>query len=325
MGAVTLTTTTVDQFPALTLSNDLIACTVVPDLGAKLTSLRDLRSDREWLWTNTRIARRQVGIDESYVAKADSGGWDECFPSVSPCVYPLAPWEGSVIADHGELWSQRARVTTGSGKADTPTITTTIAGVALPYTFSRTLRLDAERATLRLDYDLRNESADDLAFIWSAHPLIPLEEGMSVRLPEGAQVNLNGGGRGGNVPGPGRYPWPLQSDGFDLTTLPSPNAGLSCKLWSEPLAEGWVELASRTGTLRFAFDPALVPQIGLWINAGGWAGDGGAPYSNLGLEPCLGAQDSLADAVTVENRYGILRAGATRHWWLEAQLTASDE
>ncbi len=303
MAVVRLTETTVDAFRALTLGNDLIACTLLPDLGAKLTSLRDLRSGREWLWTNPRLPRRRVGREASYVAEADSGGWDECFPSVSPCAYPLAPWRGVAVSDHGELWSQAARVTIGHDAADAPTIRTAITGVGLPYTFARTLSIPPEQATLRLDYELISGTADDLAFIWSAHPLIPLEEGMRVRLPAGTTVNLNGGGRAGG-PAPGRYDWPIRSGGFDLTTLPAPDAGISCKLWSDPLAEGWVELASRTATLRFSFDPALLPQVGLWVNAGGWAGDGGTPYSNLGLEPCLGAQDSLADAVTTYNQYG---------------------
>jgi hypothetical protein len=62
--------------------------------------------------------------------------------------------------------------------------------------------------------------------------------------------------------------------------------------------------------------------LGIWLNLGAWAGDGGAPYYNLGLEPCIGAQDSLADAVTQYRLFETLHPGAERKWWLEVELVA---
>jgi len=325
VAGVGVTETEVAGFRALEVGNGVIAFTLVPELGAKIASLRDLRSGREWLWRNPRLPYRKVAHDASYVAVGDTGGWDECFPSVSPCAYPLEPWRGVAVPDHGELWSQTAQVETTQSATGGIGLRTMIAGVALPYTFARTLTLEPDTATLRLDYALRNTSGDNLAFIWSAHPLIPLEAGMRVALPAGTVMHLNDGGRGGDAPAGGTYPWPLRAGTLDLSTLPDPDAGISCKLWSEPLSEGWVELATRTGRLRFTFGPALLPQVGLWVNAGGWAGDGGAPYSNLGLEPCLGAQDSLAEAVTTYNRYGSLPPGGTRQWWIEVRVMTNDE
>jgi hypothetical protein len=70
------------------------------------------------------------------------------------------------------------------------------------------------------------------------------------------------------------------------------------------------------------WDVTLLPQLALWINLGYWAAVGGEPYYNLGLEPCIGAQDSLAEAVTRSQQYALLPAGATRSWWLEVELTA---
>jgi hypothetical protein len=148
---------------------------------------------------------------------------------------------------------------------------------------------------------------------------------MRVLLPEGAIVHLNSVGRGGDAPGEGEYPWPLRAGNLDLTELPPPDAGVSCKLWSRPLAEGWVRLIAPGGELRLAFDPALLPQVGLWVNAGGWSGTGGVPYNNLGLEPCIGAQDSLADAVERYNLYRTLAPGETHRWWLEVSLSPQTE
>jgi hypothetical protein len=47
----------------------------------------------------------------------------------------------------------------------------------------------------------------------------------------------------------------------------------------------------------------------------------GQPYYNLGLEPCIGAQDSLAEAITKHNLFATLSPQGARTWRLEIQLT----
>ena len=103
---------------------------------------------------------------------------------------------------------------------------------------------------------------------------------------------------------------------------------MALKLWSDPLDDGHaatcsdelVGVRARDGELRMRWDAALLPQLGVWINLGAWAGDGGAPYYNLGLEPCIGAQDSLADAVQ-RNLFATLAPHGSRAWWLELELS----
>ena len=321
---VHLTDSTVQGFDALDVDNGVIAFTVVPDLGGKIASLRDRRSGREWLWTSSALPYGRVAYDatnpSTYVQHGDFGGWDECFPSVAHCAYPLEPWRGLPVQDHGELWSEAWRVEASRTANGGVALTMAVDGVGFPYTFRRTLTIAPDSATLRLDYALQSNAADPFAYIWSAHPLLRLESGMRAILPEGSIVHLNSVGRGGDAPVEGDYPWPLRAGNLDLSELPPPDAGVSCKLWSRPLTEGWVRLIAPGGELRLAFDPALLPQVGLWVNAGGWSGTGGAPYNNLGLEPCIGAQDSLADAVERHNLYRTLPPGEMHRWWLEVTL-----
>ena len=40
---------------------------------------------REWLWTSDVIAHQTPIDGASYVETADSGGYDECFPTVAAC------------------------------------------------------------------------------------------------------------------------------------------------------------------------------------------------------------------------------------------------
>jgi galactose mutarotase-like enzyme len=311
----------IDGFAAVAVNTGPLALTLIPELGGKVSGLRDERSGREWLWRHPRMAYRRVAPGGSYVAEADTGGWDECFPSVAPCAYPSAPWAGAAIQDHGELWSQPAALEVREAN-DTVTLRTRWRGVALPYTFERAITLTANSARLRVDYTAHNTADAPLNFVWCIHPLLAIEPGMELRVPPAARFNRWGTIPADLLPEDTGLPYPLLARGHDLTTLPDASAAIALKLWSDPLpaGEGWATLRARDGELRMRWDTAQLPQLAFWINLGAWAGDGGAPYYNLGLEPCIGAQDSLAEAVTVRNLFAALPPRGSRAWWLEIEL-----
>ena len=79
-------------------------------------------------------------------------------------------------------------------------------------------------------------------------------------------------------------------------------------------------VAAQDGKLRLEFDPAEIPQIGLWLNLGAWSGTGGKPYYNLALEPCIGAQDALLEAVQKYHLYRTLGPGEESSWHLTVRL-----
>ena len=175
---------------------------------------------------------------------------------------------------------------------------------------------------IRFEYEVTSTGKHELDFIWSAHPLFPLEAGGAVRLPAGTQLHTFSAVEGTTPPADEPFEFPFAVSGVDLTTLPPCDAGMALKVWSEPLAEGWAELVAPDGAvLRMRWDPAEIPQVGLWLNAGGWSGIGGAPYCNLALEPCIGAQDSLEDAVLVHDCYATIAAGEVQRWTLEVELS----
>lgn len=319
-----ITSTTVETFDAVQIENGALAFTIIPELGGKISSLRDLRSGREWLWRHPRMAYQRVPHGSSYITEADTGGWDECFPSVTACVYPAPPWEGAAIQDHGELWSQTAQleVEESSGAV---TLHTRWQGVALPYTFARAITL-GEEASLRVEYTATGMADAPLHFIWSIHPLLAIEPGMQLLLPPAARFNCWAATPADLLAQNAGLLFPMTvnvgEQEIDLSTLPDETSGIGLKLWSEPLAagDGWATLRASDGELRMHWDTALLPQVGFWLNAGAVSGDGGAPYYNFALEPCIGAQDSLADAVTKHNLFETLPPRGSRSWWLEVAL-----
>ena len=87
---------------------------IVPALGGKIASLR--LGGREWLWTSDVLPRvaptEALAADDSasYVRVADTGGYDECLPTVGAARIPsdATSYAGLALPDHGELWSQHA-------------------------------------------------------------------------------------------------------------------------------------------------------------------------------------------------------------------------
>lgn len=323
-----ITHPTLEGFDAIAVDTGPMALAVVPALGGKIATLRDNRSGREWLWRHPRLAYRRLPHGSSYMP-ADTGGWDECFPSVSACAYPSPPWQGAAIQDHGELWSQDAATTvdatTVDERAGAVTLTTRWQGVAIPYQLTRTLTLATGSARLRADYVVDNPADAPVDFVWCLHALLAIEPGMRLETPPDARYHCNGTTPPGLVPAMRDLPFPLTltrpgGEAVDLTALPARDSAVALKLWSDPLAEGWARMRADDGALVLRWDVATLPQLALWINLGAWAGDGGAPYYNLGLEPCIGAQDSLADAVNVERLHARLAPGERRAWAFDLEL-----
>jgi galactose mutarotase-like enzyme len=279
--------------------------TVLPAWGGKIATLFDRRRKRQWLHDNIFLPYQQPQHGADYVGAFDVGGFDDCFPSVAACRYPAPPWQDVSIPDHGDVWSLPWLAEVG-----VDAITMTVSGIHVPYVLSKTVRLVKNK--LHIDYSASNLTPYPMPFVWSSHPLLGLRPGMQIHLPA-SEMRENGTNR--------RVAWPID-DGIDLSVAPPPDAGMAMKLFSPPLEKGWVEVVDPHdgAELHFAFDPALVPTVGLWLNYGGWAGVPGVePYYNVGVEPCIGSADSLVEAVT-QGTNGTIGAHETVRWWLSLTM-----
>lgn len=316
--------TTVAGIPALALRSDLLEIVVVPSAGMRITNLRRHRG-REWLWHNPDIALAPPVRGASYVHTADSGGWDECFPSLAP-----SPVPGSdppvQIPDHGELW-QAAWTASVYDHTQGTTLLSAAQGEVLPYEFSREITLDPDEPVARFRYRLRHTGERAFPWIWSAHPLLNVQPGTTVELAGVHQVRVAAAHGRPDVERDDVVSWAGAIGGeADRFTFPEPG-GWALKLFGDASPDGVFRVTDPRIGERFELrvDPESVPQVGLWINAGGWAPDGAAPYFNLGLEPCIGAPDRLADAVESWNSAELLEPGAERVWQLEVHLLEPGE
>lgn len=285
----------------IVLKNTVIRVSIDPACGGKITSLRDLRSDREWLWKNPYLRTTKASYGCSYVAELDSGGWDEIFPSVSPCQL-LA----FTIPDHGDLVSLSWQLIDSGPQHLEMAVSARFA----PCRFTRRLELDGEM--LHVSYRLENLGAEAIPWMWCVHPLIAIEPGMRIELPPGTPMRTTGGV--GIEPGLSMG-WPQAPGLPSLDVIPPISAGYAVKMFTTTNEIEKVRIIANDGQLQLCWDRNEIPFLGLWLNYGAWSGCGSPPYFNLGLEPSTAPFDSLAEALQ-EKAARILEPGEVCGWSL---------
>jgi galactose mutarotase-like enzyme len=312
--------TTVSGFPAVALRSADLEVIAVPTIGMKLTNLRRLNG-REWLWRSDQIPLAPPKSGASYVETADSGGWDECFPTVGPCPIPGAPHGTPPLPDHGELWSAPWTSSVYDHTGGT-TLAGSARGIAFPYEFHRQITLDLREPVVRFRYLLRHTGDAPFPWIWSAHPLLNVQPGTAITLPGVKQVKLAAVHGREDLAKNEIVSWPGAIGGdSERFTFPE-NGGWALKAFGDLGAEGRMILTDprRGERLEFVVRRDEVPQVGLWINCRGWAPPGHTPYYNLALEPCIGAPDELDLAVREWRTAQTLEPGEEREWSVDVRL-----
>jgi galactose mutarotase-like enzyme len=312
--------TKVSGFPAVGLRSAEIEVVAVPAIGMKLTNLRR-PAGREWLWRSDQIALALPQPGASYVDTADSGGWDECFPTVGPCPVPDSPFAGLSLPDHGELWSA-AWSSSVYDHAEGTTLAGAARGQVFPYEFHRQITLHPDNPVARFRYRLRHTGGEAFPWIWSSHPLLNVQPGSVLEVPELSQVKVAAVHGRDDLDVDDVVSWPGAIGGeANRFTFPAEGAW-AVKLFGDLGPEGRMVLTDpRKGEqLEFRVRREEVPQVGIWINCRGWAPRGRKPYYNLALEPCIGAPDRLDIAVREWHTAQLLRPGEEREWSLEVWL-----
>ena len=317
--------TSVAGFPAVSLRGGAIEAIAIPALGMKLAHLRRPRG-REWLWRSDQIPLAAPVAGASYVETADSGGWDECFPTVGPSPVPGDP-DAPPLPDHGELWSAHG-TSAVFDRADGATLASTAEGIRFPYEFHREVTADPHLPRIRIRYRLRHLGDAPFPWIWSSHPLLNVQPGSTLEVPGLAQVRLDAVHGRDDLARDDTASWPGAIGGDAARfVFPPEDARWAMKLFGDLGPAGAMTLTDprRGERLEMRVDPAEVPQVGIWINCRGWAPAGRTPYYNLALEPCIGAPDRLDDAA---ERWGLARTlapGEERRWSVDVWLLEEGE
>jgi len=276
-----------------------LRASVRPDLGAKVTELATYATGRDWLWHNERLPHRPGSHGASYIRDFDSGGWDELFPTIAAMEPGAAGgvWNGMALTDHGEVWCRRWTIEERAVNACRVACESGEPG----YRLERTIRLGPSAPELTAEYGFENRSDRAMSFVWAAHPIFELRAGMALHVPRAAPVVIET--INGQKPGRGEVfaRWadlqsvhPIFESGRPLDTE-SVASGLIAKVFVRVTENDGVALSDGETGERMLMTPTddALPYIAVWLNLAGWAGDGGAPLTNIGIEPTTSAHETL--------------------------------
>ncbi|MCF7854507.1 MAG: hypothetical protein K9N51_06915 [Candidatus Pacebacteria bacterium] len=220
-------------------------------------------------------------------------GYDDCLPSVDPCVYPGTDWD---IPDHGELcWLPWTAERTASG------LVCRTASRRLPLTFERNL-VFAEN-TLTWEFSARNAGEVPLVFLHVMHALMPLNHVTRIVLPT--------------------FGLCMDEETSDVQhALASPadvarelltNAARSVRMLLLRKTDNGrflVELGSEI-TVEVRYDSDLFPTLGIWWNRDGYPDEDGIRRNECAFEPIPGSGSVLSG----KNVSGLfVKPGRTMHW-----------
>lgn len=275
-------------FEVYVLSNEDVELAVVPELGAKIISLKDLRTDREWMWHPPGPLRLFQNVPGDAFSQSPLTGADECLPTISPC-----NWHGRELPDHGEVWNLPWK--TDPDALENGILKTTIRLEITPFDFERVIELRGNE--IQISYQLHNRGTAAEHYVWAIHPLLCLQAGDHLELPASTRALFNG------------QPWP------DTLVSAIPERA-SAKVFARPVSEGLAAIGnSITGErLEFAWSPAENDTLGLWLTRGGWHG-----HHHFAIEPTNADCDMLALAAA-KGRCGVLAAGDVSTWQLRLRL-----
>lgn len=305
--------------PAITVESDFISAQFLPSIGSKMCSLVYKPLNRELMVQRPNEKYLLQPYDGDYIA-GECSGFDEMFPSIDACYYESYPWQGAKIPDHGEVWSIK-----WDHHIQNEQLSMSTYGVRFPYKLDKVVSFTSPQ-TLHTKYTLTNLSDFDFDFMWAAHTMINLEEGVELVLPSGVK-SVNSVSPDGSV---GTYgeeaAWPQfhTADGTlrDLSQLRPPSTNKAEKYFIKgKMPEGWCALRYHQSsfTLALSFPVETVPYLAVLPNEGGWQG-----IYNIFLEPATATFDRI-DFARKRQQCSTVRAHSTYEWHINITLAGSTD
>ena len=264
-------------FRALSIENQFLSVTLLPDKGADIYSLRYKPKDIDVLWKSPwGLKMPGVGIP-SFGASSEAawlenyeGGWQEIFPNGGDaCVYKGAP-----LSFHGEAstlpWDYAVR----QQSASTVTLDFSVQLYRSPFTVRRSVTVERSLPAVLFHETIENQGEEDLHFMWGHHPAFGepfLDGGCRLHVParrfvaHDVQISPNS-----RLAPSAAGSWPVlsgrNSNPVDLSLVPPSSARVTEFGYLSDLEQGWYGLVNPGlgfGT-GLAWDKGVFPYLWFW-------------------------------------------------------------
>jgi len=282
---------------SLHLRNDALEVAVLPEVGAKIFSLKSVRTGQEFLWHNPRITPQPYPIEANF-DNYWCGGWDDGFPTCEACSH-----NGEVYPNLGELRSVRWSV---QKHEPASLIRLETRGPISPIRAAKEIKLCG--GSVEMKYTLTHLGYIPIEFIWGTHPAYAISPDSILHIP--ARKGLVGQASDLALGTPGQvYSWPTvaTSKGSTNMSRAMPRGKLMAGHYATELSDGWyaIESPQHGSGVLFEFPLDICPYLWLWLSYGGWRG-----YYVAVIEPWTSCPVTLSEAV-VANTHRTLNPGET--------------
>jgi hypothetical protein len=299
---------TMREFRNILIENENMIVAVDPFNGGKICSLIDKRSGFELFYKDTRNC---FNSHNGY-SHHDISGMDECFPTVSSCIWPMGSNEKFDCGDHGLLWNVPWQVET-----DTDVMTMNCAIQSLGVEFERKCAF-ADAETLHLNYTIRNFGTAPVQYLYSAHPLLAVNEETVLELPHGIErAYFASASLGYGIAHNSWVRLPL-SHHEDLVGPYNHAKGSYVKAFLETKTDSKVTVfhPGRRCGLEFSWDTVNLPYAGIFISHGFDSLNDGKFRGKLllGVEPTSGIGDDLFVCEKTQTLTTVFPAQIVRFW-----------
>lgn len=158
---------------ALTIENQILSVTLLPDKGADIYSLRYKPRDVDVLWKSPWELKTPGAGIPSFGASSETawlenyeGGWQEIFPNGGDaCVYKGAP-----LNFHGEASTLPWDYTVGRNSSSAITVDFSVRLYRSPFAVRRSVTVETSLPAVLLQETIENQGDEDLHFMWGHHP-----------------------------------------------------------------------------------------------------------------------------------------------------------
>ena len=320
------------SFRALTIENQFLSVTLLPDKGADIYALRFKPRNVDVLWKSPWGLKAPGFGTPSFGASTETawlenyeGGWQEIFPNGGDaCVYKGAP-----LNFHGEASTLPWDYTVRQNDSSKVTVDFVVRLYRSPFLLRRSLTVERSLPAILLEETIENQGEEDLHFMWGHHPAFGepfLRGGCKLYVPAGRflahDVEISSNSR--LAPSASGL-WPVlhgkSGHSVDLSIVPPAGERVTEFGYLCDLEEGWYGLSNPAlgFGVGMAWSKEVFPYLWFWQEL---RGSFGYPWYGhcyvMAVEPFNSIPGSGLIKAMEGGTAPILRAGSK----LEARLSA---
>lgn len=294
----------------LEISTEKISATFLPSEGGKMSSLKLVDINKEYMQEASGETYRHLEYDGDYVS-AECAGFDDMFPTIDPWFTDRPKRAGIEYNDHGEVCRLPWKY-----EVENDSIIMSVSSRNLSYNIKKIIT--AHENTIKISYEIENLLDEPFDCLWAAHFMLRSEEGGYLSIP----VKKNGAAKivFTQDEGIGKPGETIKIDEKEIYTVtPKITSGINAFKYYvlDDMEDGWCKYTyPDKSSVTLSYDKEKVPYFGVWINNGSLKG-----MRNIALEPCTGAFDTPGAAIA-GGKSGVIAPMSTLSF--DLNITLSD-